>query len=115
MDNRMEQYVGRSVAFINRMAGEGIAVEYQAYNSLDFNPPFHGRYWINNNLGYIVDGSLNTYGRGRIFAQKMDEENYRIIRDLFDGCVMPNAEPYKPLNSRGIFEMHNILMGHFQP
>ena len=33
--------------------------------------------------GYIVDGSLNTFGKGRIFAQLMDKENFDLLRDFF--------------------------------
>lgn len=52
-------------------------------------PPFHGRYWLSisddkkEGNGYIVDGSLNTFGKGRIFAQLMDKENFDLLRDFF--------------------------------
>lgn len=37
-----------------------------------------------------MDGSLNTYGKGKIFAQLMDKENYDIIKTIYDNNIIPN-------------------------
>ena len=76
----------------------GITVTLHPYSSLDFDPPFHGRYWLTDNKGYIVDGSLQTYPTGRVFAQLMDDENFEIIKHLlFDRCILHNANDFDKL------------------
>lgn len=110
---KAEQTINSTLDFISSMNQVGIDIQYQAYNSLNFKPPFHGRYWINKNKGYIVDGSLNTYTKGKIFAQKMDEENFSIISNLMNDEILPKARQYQPLTRQRIDEIHNLLMRYF--
>ena len=79
------------------MAEIGITVTLQPYSSLNFKPPFHGRYWLTDEKGYIVDGSMQTYDSGLIFAQLMDEENFDRIRQLFNTHISNNANEFNPL------------------
>lgn len=79
--------------FIHEMSLNGIDVSYSLYENDSFDPPFHGRYWLDNNVGYIVDGSLNNYGNKKVFAQKMDDENYEIIRHIVQNDVLNHAAP----------------------
>ena len=69
-----------------------VEIRFRPYNSINLRPPFHGRYWLSHEAGYIVDGSLNTFSKGMIFAQLMDNENYRIISNIFNNYVRPNND-----------------------
>lgn len=79
------------IGFGESLNEAGINVNYVAYSSSELMPPFHGRYWLGNQNGYIVDGSLNTYGKGKIFVQLMDEENYEMINSFFKGNITNNV------------------------
>lgn len=79
------------IDFGQSLSTAGINVEYKAYSSSELMPPFHGRYWLGNKSGYIVDGSLNTYGKGKIFVQLMDEENYEMINSFFKRNITNNV------------------------
>lgn len=57
-NQKFSEKVDKALYFINRMAGIGITVTLQPYSSLNFKPPFHGRYWLTDEKGYIVDGSM---------------------------------------------------------
>lgn len=92
-NNALYRNVTAALDFIHEMRVKDIDVTYCLYENRDFDPPFHGRYWLDNNVGYIVDGSLNNYGVKKVFAQKMDDENYEIIRDLVDREVLRHARP----------------------
>lgn len=94
---KASEKVDKALYFINRMAEIGITVTLQPYSSLNFKPPFHGRYWLTDEKGYIVDGSMQTYGSGLIFAQLMDEENFDRIRQLFNTHISNNANEFNPL------------------
>ncbi len=90
--------VDRALKFIKTMDDIRIRVTLHPYNSLNFHPPFHGRYWFTDNKGYIVDASLQTYSTGMIFAQLMDEVNFRIIKErLFDKDILRNSNDFEPL------------------
>lgn len=90
--------VDRALKFIKEMDNIGIRVILHPYYSLNFHPPFHGRYWLTESKGYIVDASLQTYSSGMIFAQLMDEENFNIIkRQLFDNFILNNSNDFEPL------------------
>lgn len=90
--------LNKAIDFIYTMDSIGITVTLHPYSSLDFDPPFHGRYWLTDNKGYIVDGSLQTYPTGRVFAQLMDDENFEIIKHLlFDRCILHNANDFDKL------------------
>lgn len=102
-----------SLQFIDAMESIGINVRYKPYTSLRFKPPFHGRYWINQNAGYIVDGSLNTFTNGRVFAQKMDTENFNIISNLMNNEIKQRAEQYSVLTGQRIIEIHTLLTHYF--
>lgn len=89
--DKIYNYINQYKKFYERMENIGVFVKFYPYKSLSLEPPFHGRYWLTpNGKGYIVDGSLSTYGRGRIFAQRMDEENYSLIYDLYRGKIIQN-------------------------
>lgn len=94
---KSSEKVDKALYFINRMAEIGITVTLQPYSSLNFKPPFHGRYWLTDEKGYIVDGSMQTYGSGLIFAQLMDEENFDRIRQLFNTHISNNANEFNLL------------------
>lgn len=104
-----DRTIQSSLHFIDAMSQVSIEVNYQPYNSLNFKPPFHGRYWINQNKGYIVDGSLDTYTKGKIFAQKMDEENFNIISSLMSNDIRRSTGSYDVLTGQRIKEIHNLL------
>lgn len=89
--DKIYNYINQYKKFYERMENIGVFVKFYPYKSLSLEPPFHGIYWLTpNGKGYIVDGSLSTYGRGRIFAQRMDEENYSLIYDLYRGKIIQN-------------------------
>ena len=105
--NSNYQKLQKAFRFINALQSIGITVELHPYNSLHFNPPFHGRYWLTERGGYIVDASLQTFGHGLIFAQLMDDENYRIIKEeLFDQHIVVACEEFLPLT----FELLNDIV-----
>lgn len=100
--------VDKALYFINRMKEIGITVTLHPYSSLNFNPPFHGRYWLTDEKGYIVDASMQTYGSGLIFAQLMDAENFYIIkRELFDTRIKNNANEFEPLTKQDLDDIIN--------
>ena len=79
-----------AIKFIENMNILGIYVDLIPFSDSKIEPPpFHGRYWLSisddkkDGNGYIVDASLNTFGKGRIFAQLMDKENFDLLRDFF--------------------------------
>lgn len=86
-----------------------ILVSFQPYSSLNIKPPFHGRYWLTEHQGYIVDGSLQTYSNGKIFAQKMDNENFDLIYSLFKTEVQPKARDYIALDVATIENIYRTL------
>lgn len=94
---KSSEKVDKALNFINSMAEIGITVTLQPYSSLNFKPPFHGRYWLTDEKGYIVDGSMQTYGSGLIFAQLMDVENFDRIRQLFNTHIKNNANAFERL------------------
>ena len=95
--------------FIDQMADVGIEVWLKPYDNLRLRPPFHGRYWLNKEAGYIVDGSLDTFLKHRVFAQLMDEENYEIISELFKKYIIPGSQRYGTLDG----PMIKALSNHF--
>lgn len=97
--------VDKALNFINSMKEIGITVTLQPYSSLNFKPPFHGRYWLTDEKGYIVDGSMQTYGSGLIFAQLMDAENFNRIRQLFNTHISNNANAFERLTYE---DLHDI-------
>lgn len=98
--------VDKALNFINSMAKIGITVTLHPYSSLNFNPPFHGRYWLTDEKGYIVDASMQTYDSGLIFAQLMDAENFDIIkRQLFDTHILNNANAFEPLTYQDLYDI----------
>lgn len=100
--------VDKALYFINSIARIGITVTLHPYSSLNFNPPFHGRYWLTDEKGYIVDASMQTYGSGLIFAQLMDAENFDIIkRQLFDIHIKNNANEFEPLTKQDLDDIRN--------
>lgn len=112
--NRAEKEINATLYFITRMKAEcGIEVTYQAYDSINMRPPFHGRYWINSNCGYIVDGSLNTFSSARIFAQKMDEENYSIIKEMFNHKIRPACQKHQPIDGQRLLAINEFLCEYF--
>ncbi len=104
--NKTNNIIITTERFVNAFRLNGINVVFRPYSSLGFNPPFHGRYWINENKGYIVDGSLNTYSSGRIFAQLMDQENFSIISDLLKNNVEPNRAGFSELRIEDLLDIH---------
>ena len=76
--------------FISSFHEIGIRVSLKPYYSINLRPPFHGRYWLTGARGFIVDASLNTYGKGKIFAQLMDDENFSIITRFFNDEILNN-------------------------
>lgn len=102
---KSSEKVDKALYFINRMAEIGITVTLQPYSSLNFKPPFHGRYWLTDEKGYIVDGSMQTYGSGLIFAQLMDAENFDRIRQLFNTHISNNANAFKPLTKEDLYDI----------
>ena len=79
-----------AIKFIENMNILGIYVDLIPFSDSKIEPPpFHGRYWLSisddkkDGNGYIVDASLNTFGKGRIFAQLMDKENFDLLKDFF--------------------------------
>jgi len=109
-----ERIVRSTLNFISAMQTANITVEYQPYDSLNFQPPFHGRYWINRNKGYIVDGSLDTYTHGRIFAQEMDDDNFSLISNLMRTEVNNRARAFNRLNGQRINEINEILKRYYR-
>ena len=88
--------VVRAKSFVRRMKEIGIEVVLIPFSEAKINPPFHGRYWLirpdnKNGKGYIVDASLNTYGKGKVFAQLMDNENFERISELFDDLIVKST------------------------
>lgn len=85
-----------AISFIKKMRQIGIQVYLIPFSDTGIKPPFHGRYWLaksNDNVGkgYIVDASLNTYGKGKIFAQLMDDENFSLVNEFFDDLIVKNV------------------------
>lgn len=106
--NKFYNYINQYDKFYERMENIGVSVKFYPYKSLSLEPPFHGRYWLTpNGKGYIVDGSLSTYGRGRIFAQIMDEENYSIIYDLYRDEVTKNTIIQDGINKEQFLDTAN--------
>ena len=102
----------KAIRFVERLRDIGIDVVIHPYSSLNFKPPFHGRYWFTEDRGYIVDASLNTYGRGLIFAQRMDDVNFHIIKDeLIERYVIPNSRSYIPLNYENLLFLMDRIFG----
>lgn len=88
--------VDGAISFIKKMRQIGIQVYLIPFSDTGIKPPFHGRYWLaksNDNVGkgYIVDASLNTYGKGKIFAQLMDDENFSLVNEFFDDLIVKNV------------------------
>ena len=86
----------RAKSFVSRMKEIGIEVVLIPFSEAKINPPFHGRYWLirsdnKNGKGYIIDASLNTYGKGKVFAQLMDNENFERISELFDDLIVKST------------------------
>lgn len=105
---KSSEKVDKALYFINRMKEIGITVTLHPYSSLNFNPPFHGRYWLTDEKGYIVDASMQTYGSGLIFAQLMDAENFDIIkRQLFDIHIKNKANEFEPLTKKDLEDIRN--------
>lgn len=82
--------LNNAIKFIENMNRLGIDVDLIPFSDSKIEPPpFHGRYWLSisddkkDGNGYIVDASLNTFGKGRIFAQLMDKENFDLLKDFF--------------------------------
>lgn len=84
----------RLIKFVRELDQVNVEVRFRPYNSLQmkpkFEPPFHGRYWFGGSAGYIVDGSLNTFETGMVFAQKMDDTNYEFIHNIFVNRIVKN-------------------------
>jgi len=110
---KAETLITATLNFVKVMREKGISVEYQPYSSLSFKPPFHGRYWINSKNGLIVDGSLNTVSNGLVFGQVMDEENYTVIRTLFEENIIPNSNGFVALTEEKLIELNRILKNSF--
>jgi hypothetical protein len=104
-----DKLVKSALRFIDALHTVNINVTFKPYSSLGFRPPFHGRYWINEVKGYIVDASLDTYLSGRVFAQLMDDENYQIINGLFNHEVEPRTRRFSPMNGDTIRRVHNKI------
>lgn len=88
--------VDGAISFVKKMQQIGIQVYLIPFSDTGIKPPFHGRYWLaksNDNLGkgYIVDASLNTYGKGKMFAQLMDDENFALVSEFFDDLIIKKA------------------------
>lgn len=81
--------------FIELFEEECVYCCYIVYPSrLIGRPPFHGRYWLSNTDGFIVDGSINTSIDKLVLAQTMDAENYGIIRGKIQPLFDENAYRY---------------------
>ena len=88
-----------AISFVKKMRQIGIQVYLIPFSDTGIKPPFHGRYWLaksNDNLGkgYIVDASLNTYGKGKMFAQLMDDENFSLVSGFFDDLIVKKTLKY---------------------
>lgn len=110
---KANEIIESALDFIAAFERVGIRVHFRPYTSLDFNPPFHGRYWLSEHVGYIVDGSLNNYLRAKVFAQIMDHENFEIIRNLFIEEVEPRAAHYNALDGETLNHIHTSLHNMF--
>ena len=106
----MEEAVRSAELFIREMRSYGITVRYQMYNPFRIKPPFHGRYWINRCGGYIVDGSLSTYNKAAIFAQRMDQVNHSIILGMLDDKIFNVLPPQSSLGRGDFDDIFNRLL-----
>lgn len=106
--DKINNYINQYKKFYERMENIGISVKFYPYKSLSLKPPFHGRYWLTpKGAGYIVDGSLSTYGKGRIFAQRMDEENYSIVYGLYQDEILDNTIMQNGVNKEQFIDTAN--------
>ena len=103
--------VNRALVFIKEMKSVGITITLYPYYSFNINPSFHGRYWITEEKGYIVDGSLQTYSTGMIFAQLMDDVNFKIIKEqIFDEQIKNNARVFESLSRDDIETLKDCFL-----
>ena len=72
--NQITTSANRTIDLIQSLQ-DSVQITYQLYSNHNIKPPLHGRYWITENRGFIVDASLNTFRKGKIFVQEMDKEN----------------------------------------
>lgn len=78
--------------FAKELVEKGINCEYIIYKQTGLEPnirtkKIHGRYWLNEKSGLIVDGSINTSNDSVVLAQRMDKDNYDIIKDILDTII----------------------------
>lgn len=72
----------KKLRFIEGFQEKGITCTYVVYPKFNVKPPFHGRYWLSNTGGFIVDGSLNTAENKTVLVQVMDNENFELIKNM---------------------------------
>ena len=111
---RKKYKVDGAIRFINRMRQIGIQVYLITFSDTGIKPPFHGRYWLakskdNFGKGYIVDASLNTYGKGKIFAQLMDDENFSLVSGFFDDLIVKNALKDAHIDLEILYRFKDVL------
>ena len=100
------------IDFSKELSNIGIEVKFQPYKSFSSNY-IHGRYWINQDIdvkkGYIVDGSLNTYPKGLIIAQVMDDENYNIINSVLNKIKNERKNGFGELDIYDLNRIYNKI------
>lgn len=80
--NNLENSYRKKRRFIEAFQDKGIKCTYVIYPRFNVTPPFHGRYWLSNTGGFIVDGSLNTAENKTVLVQVMDYENFELIKNM---------------------------------
>ena len=77
---KIRQNCTKKIQFIEAFMSHGIECSYIIYPKMKH--PFHGRYWLSQTNGFIVDGSINTAQSKMVLVQVMDQENYDLISDM---------------------------------
>ena len=90
------------INFMERMKNKGINVYIQLYKLKKADLKFHGRYWLSslkdNFVGYMVDGSLNTYPTSMILAQLLNDDNHDILREMIYLELKPGCSYFKQIS-----------------
>ena len=94
--------VERKLKIVELLKTKKINCSFVIYPYAKDELPFHGRYWLGDNKGYIVDGSICTADKKLVLVQLMDRDNYKIVRDKADKFI--NLSP----------KSDNPIYGHMQ-
>lgn len=108
--NNLEKSYRKKRKFIEAFENKGIDCSYFIYPKFDVKPPFHGRYWLSNSGGFIVDGSINTAENKTVLAQVMDDENFELIRNMTQKIFDINNPDVKEFNKQKLYNAYISLL-----